>query len=127
MRRVVVDASVVLAWFTSATGAARPLRAEYEQGLLTLVAPRALPLEILEATVRSTDWPASRLAKLAAELDRLGLELRDPPTSELASWLSRGLGGADAAYAALASGLDIPLVTMDEELLRRASPVAQRP
>jgi predicted nucleic acid-binding protein len=103
------------------------LRAEYEQGLLTLVAPRALPLEILEATARSTDWPASRLAKLAAELDRLGLELRDPPTSELASWLAGGLGGADAAYAALASGLDIPLVTMDEELLRRASPVAQRP
>jgi len=103
------------------------LRAEYEQGLLTLVAPRALPLEILEATARSTDWPASRLAKLAAELDRLGLELRDPPTSELASWLARGLGGADAAYAALASGLNIPLVTMDEELLRRASPVAQRP
>lgn len=127
MRRVVVDASVVLAWFTSARGPARSLRAEYEQGLLTLVAPRALPLEILEATARSTDWPASRLAKLAAELDRLGLELRDPPTSELASWLARGLGGADAAYAALASGLDIPLVTMDEELLRRASPVAQRP
>ena len=127
MRRVVVDASVVLAWFTSARGPARSLRAEYEQGLLILVAPRALPLEILEATARSTDWPASRLAKLAAELDRLGLELRDPPTSELASWLARGLGGADAAYAALASGLDIPLVTMDEELLRRASPVAQRP
>jgi predicted nucleic acid-binding protein len=127
VRRVVVDASVVLAWFTSARGPARSLRAEYEQGLLTLVAPRALPLEILEATARSTDWPASRLAKLAAELDRLGLELRDPPTSELASWLARGLGGADAAYAALASGLDIPLVTMDEELLRRASPVAQRP
>ena len=127
MRRVVVDASVVLAWFTSARGPARSLRAEYEQGLLILVAPRALPLEILEATARSTDWPASRLAKLAAELDRLGLELRDPPTSELARWLARGLGGADAAYAALASGLDIPLVTMDEELLRRASPVAQRP
>ena len=127
MRRVVVDASVVLAWFTSARGPVRSLRAEYEQGLLTLVAPRALPLEILEATARSTDWPASRLAKLAAELDRLGLEVRDPPTAELASWLARGLGGADAAYAALASGLDIPLFTLDEELLRMASPVAQQP
>ena len=127
MRRVVVDASVLLAWFTSATGPARSLRAEYEQGLLTLVGPRALPFEILEATARSTDWPAGRLAELATELDRLGLELRDPPSSELASWLARGLGGADAAYAALASGLDIPLVTMDDELLRRASPVAQQP
>ena len=127
MRRVVVDASVVLAWFTSAGSSARSLRVEYEHGLLAIVAPRALPLEILEATARGTDWPASRLAKLAAEIDRLGLELRDPPTSELASWLARGLGGADAAYAALASGLDIPLVTMDQELFRRASPVAQHP
>jgi predicted nucleic acid-binding protein len=57
----------------------------------------------------------------------LAFELRDPPSSELAAWLARGLGGPDAAYAALASALDIPLVTTDEELLRTAGTVAQRP
>jgi predicted nucleic acid-binding protein len=127
MRRVVADSAIVLGWFTTATGPARSLRAEYEQGTLTIVAPRSLPIEILEAVAEATGWPADRLAALATELSRLGLELRDPPGAELAAWLARGLSGADAAYAALASGLDIPLLTTDPELLRRAGTVAQRP
>jgi len=127
MRRLVVDSGVILGWFTSATGPARSLRAEYERGELTIVAPRSLPLEILGATARATGWPADHLAKIAAELDRLGLELQDPPATELAAWLARGLGGSDAAYAALASALDIPLVTTDEQLLRTARIVASRP
>jgi len=127
MRRAVVDSGVILGWFTGATGPARSLRTEYERGELTIVAPRSLPLEIVGATARATGWPADRLAKLAAELDRLGLELRDPPSTELAAWLARGLGGQDAAYAALASALDLPLVTLDEQLLRTASTVAARP
>lgn len=83
--------------------------------------------EILEATATSADWPADRLARLAGELERLGIELRDPPASELAVWLARGLGGPAAAYAALASALEVPLVTLDEELLRKAASVTQRP
>jgi predicted nucleic acid-binding protein len=127
MRRAVVDSGVILGWFTGATGPARSLRAEYERGELTIVAPRSLPLEILRATANATGWPAERLAKLAAELDRLGLELRDPPSTELAEWLARGLGGQDAAYAALASALGLPLVTLDEQLLRAAGTVASPP
>jgi predicted nucleic acid-binding protein len=127
MRRVVADSGVILGWFTGATGLARSLRAEYERGELTIVAPRSLPLEILGATARVTSWPADRLASVAAELERLGLELQDPPSTEVAAWLARGLGGPDAGYAALASALDIPLVTLDEQLLRTASTVAARP
>ena len=127
MRRVVADSAIVLGWFTTAIGRARSLRAEYEQGTLTIIAPRSLPIEILEAAAEATRWPADRLAALATELDRLGLELRDPPSSELAGWLARGLSGADAAYAALASALDVPLVTTDPELLRTAGTVAQHP
>jgi predicted nucleic acid-binding protein len=127
MRRVVVDSAIVLGWFTGATGPARSLRTEYEHGTLTIVAPRSLPIEMLDATAEGTGWPADRLAALAADLDRLGFELRDPPGSEMAAWLARGLSGADAAYAALASALDIPLVTTDPELLRTAGIVAQSP
>ena len=127
MRRVVTDSAIVLGWFTEATGPARDLRVEYEHGRLTIVAPRSLPVEIMEATAVGTGWPADRLAALATELERLGLELRDPPSSELAAWLARGLSGTEAAYAALASALDVPLVTTDPDLLRQAAIVAQRP
>ena len=127
MKRVVVDSGIILGWFTGAAGAARSMRAEYERGQLTVVAPRSLPFEILAACAAAPGWTAGRLAKLAAELDRLGLELRDPPTSELAAWLARGLGGPDAAYAALATALAIPLVTTDPELLRTAGTVARLP
>jgi len=126
MRRVVVDSGLILAWFTGAAGPARVLRAEYERGDVTLVAPRMLVPEILEAVARATDWRAKRLTALADELDRLGLELRDPPSSELAGQLARGIGAGDAAYAALASSLGIPLETQDEELLKSASTVARR-
>ena len=127
MKRVVVDSAIVLGWFTGAQGPTRSLRTEYEQGTLVLVGPRSLTSEILEATARSTGWPPDRLATVAAELERIGLELRDPPASELAAWLSRGLNGSAAAYAALASSLELPLVTLDDELLRTAAAVAQRP
>jgi predicted nucleic acid-binding protein len=127
MRRVVLDSAIVLGWFTGARGPAQVLRTEYEQGALAIVAPRSLHGEILEATARIPEWTADSLTSLAAELDRLGFELRDPPTSELAAWLSRGLSGPAATYAALASALALPLVTADEELLRKAATVAQRP
>lgn len=127
MRRIVVDSAIVLDWFTGVQGPAQVLREEYEQGALGIVAPRSLCGEILEAVARTPGWTADRLASLAAELERLGFETRDPPASELAAWLSRGLSGPAAAYAALASALDVPLVTADEELLCKAATVTQRP
>lgn len=127
MRRAVVDSAIVLGWFTGVPGQGQLLRTEYEQGALLVSAPRSLPTEILEATAMSGGWPADRLGAVAAALERLGFELLDPPTSELTSWLSRGLSGSAAAYAALASALEVPLVTTDEELLRQAATVAQRP
>ncbi|MGH2418845.1 MAG: PIN domain-containing protein [Candidatus Limnocylindria bacterium] len=127
MRRVVVDSAIVLEWFTDAAGPAHSIRREYEAGELTAVVPRSLTLDILEAVARSSGWPADRLGRLAAELERLRFEVRDPTSTELTAWLARGLSGRDAGYAALASGLGIPLVTTDAELLRNAASVAQRP
>ncbi|MGH2429327.1 MAG: PIN domain-containing protein [Candidatus Limnocylindria bacterium] len=129
MKRLVLDASVVLKWFT-ADGerhleAARSLRAEYEAGRLTVIAPRLLWTELLEATARATGWPSDRLVRVAAEIDRLGFELRDPPVTELAGWVARGLTGAEAAYAAVASADELSLVTDDERLLRLAATVAR--
>jgi predicted nucleic acid-binding protein len=124
MRRIVIDASALLTWFAS-DNSGKELRAEYEGGLLGVVAPHALIADVLAELATTRSWPADRLVRVAAELDRLGFELREAPIGELASWLARGLLPKHAPYAALASSLDLPLMTADPELLRRATSVAR--
>ena len=122
MRRVVIDASAFLGWFTS-DGPGRRLRDEYEHGLVAVVAPRTFALGVLEAAAALPGWGPGDLQRLAGEIDRLGLELRDPPSDELAAWLGKGLGGMQASQAALASALDLPLVTDDPDLRRVAASI----
>jgi len=43
----------------------------------------------------------------------------EPPASELAEWLVRGVPASAASYAALASWLDVP-VALSDPVLRRA-------
>jgi hypothetical protein len=40
----------------------------------------------------------------------------EPPPSELAEWLVRGVPVSAASYAALASWLDVPIAATDEDL-----------
>lgn len=123
-----MDGSVLLRWFAGERdqGQARSLRAEYEAGALSVVVPGVMVLEVLDATARATGWAQDRLAILARDLESLGLEVREPLAGELAFWIARGLSGQESAYAALASGEGIPLVTEDERLLRIAAAVVQR-
>lgn len=124
MRRVVLDATALLTWF-SADGPHGSLRSEYEAGLLGVVAPRQLTTHVISALAVSGPWPADRLVRVAAEVERLGFELREPPIDEVAAWVARGLTADHAGYAALASSLDLPLITADPELLLRATSVAR--
>ncbi len=124
MRRIVLDASALLTWFAS-DNSGQELRAEYEEGLLGIVAPHGLIADVLAELAIARSWPADRLVRVAAELDRLGFEFREPQLEELAAWLGRGLDPTHAAYAALASTLGLPLITADPELLRRAPSVAR--
>jgi len=124
MRRIVLDASALLTWFAS-DNSGKELRAEYEEGLLGVVAPHGLIADVLAELAIARSWPADRLVRVAAELDRLGIEFREPQLEELAAWLGRGLDPKHASYAALASTLDRPLITADPELLRRAPSVAR--
>jgi predicted nucleic acid-binding protein len=126
MKRVVLEATAFLAWF-SPSNPSRTLRAEYEAGLLHVHAPMMFPLHVLEVAAGGEGLSRDRLARLAGEVDRLGFVLQDPPAAELATWLTRGLTGVHAQYVALATYLDIPLVTTDGDLLRQASSVAQEP
>jgi predicted nucleic acid-binding protein len=124
MRRVVLDAGALLTWFEP-DGAHRAVRAEYEAGTLSVIGPRHLVGDTLGALASREGLPAERLARVGAELHRLGLQLQDPPVSELATWLAKGLPADRAAYPALASSLEVPLVTDDPELRRAAAGLLQ--
>lgn len=124
MRRVILDASALLTWFDG-TDTARRLRSEYEDGLLRVVVPRDLATHLLGSLAASRRLQADQLARIAAEIDRLGFEIREPPIDEVVAWLARGLTTTQAPYAALASTLDLSLMTADPDLLHRAASVAR--
>jgi hypothetical protein len=120
VRRIVIDPAALLGWFGGG-GPHRSLRAEYEAGALTVLAPRHLVADVL-GELAARDEPApDRLARIAGELERLGIQLQDPPLAELAGWLAQGLDPRRAAYAALAASLDVPLAAADADLRRIAS------
>lgn len=122
MKRLVLDAGAVAAWFVGGHGG---LRTEYEAGSLSVIGPRQLPRDLLGELAQRTGADADTLAAMGVEIERLGFELRDPPTQELARWLADGLDAGRAAYAALATTLDVTLVTDDEALRSHLGPRAR--
>ena len=122
MKRLVVDAGVIASWF-GPDGAGRRLRDEYEAGSLAVIGPSHLPDEVLEH-LESLD--VETLARIGAELRRLGFEVQRAPVTELARWVRHGLPSHRAAYLALATHLDVALATDDPTLLS-ASPAARTP
>jgi predicted nucleic acid-binding protein len=121
VRRAVLDAGVVIGWFDR-DGPHRSLRAEYESGELTVVAPRHLVADVL--AIASDRIPPDRLPSVGAELDRVRFQLQDPPLPVHAVWIAKGLPADRAAYAALAAHLEVPLVTDDPELQRVAAAIS---
>jgi len=125
VKRVVVDAGVLLAWF-DAESPHRALRAEYEAGTLAVVGPPELVAEAMGDLARRTGWREERLAIVGSELVRLGIQLQAPQLQDLAHWLAKGLTPSSAACAALAARLEVPLVSDDPDLRRAASDLLQR-
>jgi hypothetical protein len=120
LRRIVADAGVVLSWFQP-DGRHRGLRSEYESGALSVVVPRHLVADALALLAADRGWPADRLSEVGRELDRLGLEVSDPPIRHVAKWIAKGLPADRAGYPALAEALELPLATDDEEMRRLAT------
>lgn len=118
MRRLVLDAAAFLAWFGQ--DADRRLRDEYEAGTLVVLVATGFSTSVLEAAARR-GWSPDRMRALAPLIARAGLELHEPRTDELTHWLGRGLSAPNAASAAVAEGLGVPLVSGDAELRRAAA------
>lgn len=128
MTEAVLDASVVLKWFRGEgernLAAARSLRVAFEAGELVVLAPPLLRLEIVNVAGRRWRFGEEALVELAATLDELGFELREPELGHVARWTARGLTAYDAAYVALADAEAIRLVTDDDLILSVAPQVA---
>lgn len=120
MKRLVLDAASFLDWFAP-DGSGRALRAQYEAGSLAILAPRSFPADVLGLLARREPWPTEGLQSIAAEIDLVGFELRDPATTDLATWIANGLRPDRAAYPALASTLGLRLATNDPDLARVAA------
>ncbi len=123
MKRLVADATALARWF----GGDSPLRAEYEAGSLIVVGPTHLPHDLLGELVARSGADADIASRLAREIAQLRFELRDPPTAELATWIARGVDPRRAAYAALASDLDLRLATADPVLRETAATLLSEP
>lgn len=128
MTQVVLDASVVLKWFRTEgerhLGPARALRATFEQGQLSVLAPPLLRLEIVNVAGRRWRWGRSELVELAFTLDELGFEFEEPELPRVASWTARGLTAYDAAYVAVAEARATPLITDDDLVVAVAGNIA---
>lgn len=129
MTELVLDASVVLKWFSSAeerhSKEAREMRKRYRTGETTVTVPSLLFLELLNVAARRWGWDADALAQLASALDDLGFDVGEAELAAIAAWTSRGLTAYDAAYVALAESRRLPLITDDERILTLASGVAR--
>lgn len=129
MREVVLDASVVLKWFTAeqrGSFEARELRDDYEAGRLSVVVPSLLFLELLNVAGRRWRWGAEAVAELVETLADLSFEVSEPELPSVASWIARGLTAYDAAYVALAEKRKLALVTDDASVVDVAPEISCR-
>ena len=129
MTEVVLDASVVVKWFTQSDEAgaqqARDLREQYKRGNLLVTVPSLLYLELLNVAGRRWSWSDDALLELALALEELEFEVVEPDLAAVATWTGRGLTAYDAAYVAVAESQDAPLVTDDDRILELAGSIAR--
>lgn len=108
--------------------AASNLYSRFRRGELVVVVPQLMFLELLNVAARRWGWDVQRLERFAADLEQLGLEVRQPSLTRIARWCSRGLTAYDACYVALAEERRTVVITADERILAvagaRARPLA---
>lgn len=125
MTRLLIDTSVLIKWFHSAgepeLNEARTLRAAHLSGDLDAHIVDLAVYEVGNVLVRSLNWPPDDVAD---QIDDL-LAICGTPLVPTPQWLrdastlatEHNLSFYDAAWAATARGLDVPLVSADAKLI----------
>jgi predicted nucleic acid-binding protein len=129
MREVVLDASVLIKWFTDANEqemkAARALEGQYRRGEIQVVVPYLLFLELINVAARRWAWPPDRLIEMVTGLLAARFGMGQPPLERVAYWAGRGLTAYDACYVALAEDRRTVVITADERILTVAGELAE--
>ncbi len=125
MTSLLIDTSVLIKWFHRAgeteLNEARALRAAHLSGELDAHIVDLAVYEVGNVLVRSLNWPADDVAD---QLDDL-LAICGTPLVPIPPWLrnasalatEHNLSFYDAAWAAAARGLGVPLVSADAKLI----------
>lgn len=95
------------------------------RGLVTVVVPTLLFLELLNAAARRWRWDAAALRNLVHEIEELPLLIAEPSRMGIARWASLGLSAYDASYVALAEERSVQLVTTDDQIIDVAPAIAR--
>ena len=125
-KEAVIDASVVIKWFSQeeATDRALTVRGEHVEGKQTLVAPDLLVYEIANALRFRPGFTSLATARAIRDLLDLGLDLIVPSRelirrgSEMA--YAYGITVYDASYLALGELLGVEVITADKEFFKKA-------
>lgn len=124
--RVVVDASVGLAYLRDEVGtaAARAAVAAWSDSATELLVPPHFWIEVTNSLVRRHSHPPSAVIEHFVDLDVLGVRTVEPdrPLLLLAidQMVRSGLSAYDAMYLALALSMDALLATLDGRLAEAA-------
>jgi hypothetical protein len=121
VKRVVLHPSAFADWFEDG---GRHLRSEFEAGTLDVIVPNSFPGDAM-GVLATRGWSKDRLGRAGEAVARIGFRVMEPPTSELAEWLARGVSTPVASYAALASWLDVPIAVTDDDLRKTLKTLPQ--
>lgn len=122
----VVDASVVLQWLLEETStASKEILNAHLNGGEPLIAPELLNYEVGNVLVTKVRLTSDDAAELFSHFLDLGIETYSLGAEEYSASLDLAsryrLTVYDASYVALASALDVRLVTADKRLAARAA------
>jgi predicted nucleic acid-binding protein len=127
--RYVVDASVVVKWFSRAEEDIKnseKLLYSHVEGICPLASSSLVLYEVCNALRFNPNFAKDDLLKAATSLLKLGLELVDFSKvfeSAIALGLSHEITIYDAAYVAVSQTYHIPLITADYKLLAKINDI----